>query len=312
MATKPTAKKPAATSAQRSLADIDTRNLSPEQIAALAEQTAGAGRKKRKTSPRSNQNWEVTELAGLPQAERDAALDAVAQKLTATRHKVSTKTGKVPKNAGKHPETVKSDEKKGGPDENGLYTDKQRAFVDEYLIDFNGTQAAIRAGYSSKTANEQAAGLLAKLSIQKLLAERKAARVQRTEITQDRVLQELARLAFLDIRKAFNEDGSLKPIQDLDDETAAAIAGIDVVEMAGAAGIGGDGIEHIPLQTKKIKLAEKKGALELLMRHMGMLNDKLKLQGDPEQPLQVQTKVVLVPPKQTAQVETKPLDKAED
>lgn len=286
MATKPTAKKPAAKPAQRSLADIDTRNLSPAQIAALAEETAGTKTRKPRhkvSDTPTEKNKKTTKTTG-----RDNA-------------KEKTGTG-----------NVKSSWKQGVPDENGLYTDKQRAFVDEYLIDFNGTQAAIRAGYSSKTANEQAAGLLAKVSIQKLLAERKAARVQRTEITQDRVLQELARLAFLDIRKAFKEDGSLKPIQDLDDETAAAIAGIDVVEMAGAAAIGGDGIDHIPLQTKKIKLAEKKGALELLMRHMGMLNDKLKLQGDAEAPLQVQTKVVMVPAKESAQVETKPLEQEPD
>jgi phage terminase small subunit len=154
---------------------------------------------------------------------------------------------------------------------------KQQRFVDEYLTDLNATQAAIRAGYSAKTASEQAYDLLRKPQIQELISERQQDRKQRTEITQDRVLQELARLAFLDIRRAFNDDGSLKPINELDDDTAAAIAGMDIVEMAGAAGMGPDGVDHIPLQTKKIKLAEKKGAIELLMRHMGMLNDKLEI-----------------------------------
>lgn len=158
-------------------------------------------------------------------------------------------------------------------------TPKQSAFVDEYLVDLNATQAAIRAGYSAKTANEQGARLLANVSVAEEISERKKKRQERTEITQDRVLQELYRLCFLDIRKAFDEHGNLKPIHELDDDTAAAIAGIEVQEINAAPGSPPLGI------TKKFKLIEKKGPLELLMRHMGMLNDKLKLQGDPDNPL---------------------------
>lgn len=69
-------------------------------------------------------------------------------------------------------------------------THKQKCFVDEYLIDLNGTQAAIRAGYSKKTANEQAARLLVNVNVQKLLSERMKDREARTEVTQDRVLAE--------------------------------------------------------------------------------------------------------------------------
>ena len=75
-------------------------------------------------------------------------------------------------------------------------TPKQERFCEEYLIDLNATQAAIRAGYSEKTAREQAAQNLSKLNIQEKIAELKAERSKRTEITQDRVIKELAAMAF--------------------------------------------------------------------------------------------------------------------
>jgi phage terminase small subunit len=107
------------------------------------------------------------------------------------------------------------------------------------------------------------------LKFRKLSEKRCRKRAERTEITQDRVLKELGRLAFLDIRKAFNSDGSLKPIHELDDETAAAIAGLEVSEiMAGENSIG---------SLKKIRLSDKKGALELIGRHLKMWNDKLDI-----------------------------------
>ncbi len=77
-------------------------------------------------------------------------------------------------------------------------TPKQARFVEEYLIDLNATQAAIRAGYSAKTANEQGAQLLAKLSIRQAVAEAQAIRSKRTEITQDEVIQGLKKEATLE------------------------------------------------------------------------------------------------------------------
>ena len=76
----------------------------------------------------------------------------------------------------------------------GKLTPKQARFVEEYLIDLNATQGAIRAGYSAKTANEQGAQLLAKLSIRGAVAEAQAIRSKRTEITQDEVRLERANL----------------------------------------------------------------------------------------------------------------------
>lgn len=156
-------------------------------------------------------------------------------------------------------------------------TPKQERFVQEYLVDLNGTQAAIRAGYSVRTANEQAARLLAKVSIHSAVAAAMKSREQRTHITQDRVLQELARIAFFDLRKLYREDGSLKAMHELDDDAAAVLSGVDVVETKGNAEFGGeDGVRHIPEYVKKAKVFDKTSALTLAMRHLGMLNDKIQ------------------------------------
>ncbi len=77
-------------------------------------------------------------------------------------------------------------------------TPKQTRFVEEYLADLNATQAAIRAGYSAKTANEQGSQLLAKLSVRQAVAEAQAIRSKRTAITQDEVIQGLKKEATLE------------------------------------------------------------------------------------------------------------------
>jgi phage terminase small subunit len=80
-------------------------------------------------------------------------------------------------------------------------TDKQSKFVDEYLLDLNGAQAAIRAGYSEATARQIAAQNLSKLNIQAAIAERRAKQQERTEITADRVLREAWNIATADARE---------------------------------------------------------------------------------------------------------------
>lgn len=158
---------------------------------------------------------------------------------------------------------------------------RQLRFIDEYLVDLNGTHAAIRAGYSRNGADVQAVRLLGDARIAAAIEEGRRKLAERTQISAERVLQEVSRLAFLDIRRAFDADGNLKPMAELDDDTAAAIAGLEVFEEWQGRG---QDREYLG-RTKKIKLSDKKGALELLMRHLGLLNDKLKLGGDPENPL---------------------------
>ena len=142
----------------------------------------------------------------------------------------------------------------------------QSVFVQEYLIDLNATQAAIRAGYSAKTAEQQGYQLLQKPSVQAAIAARQKEREQRTAVTADRVLLEAARLALFDPRKLFNDDGSPKGITDLDDDTAAAVAGIEVVEQ-----FEGSGKDRVFVgYLKKYRIADKNSALEKLFRHHGL------------------------------------------
>lgn len=147
--------------------------------------------------------------------------------------------------------------------------DRQRRFCDEYLKDLNATQAAIRAKYSSKTAGQIGERLLRNVEVAKYLKERMADREKRTEITQDMVLREFARIGFFDPRKLFDETGRPLPISQLDDDTAAVISGVDVATIGNAEqGVG---------EILKLKLADKKGALDSIARHLGMFNDKLDL-----------------------------------
>ena len=157
-------------------------------------------------------------------------------------------------------------------------TAKQQRFVDEYLVDLNATQAATRAGYSTRTANEQGARLLANVSVRSALTAAMQAREKRTHITQDRVLQELARIAFFDIRRLYREDGTLKNPGELDDEAAAVLAGVDVVEQQTVSVEDGE-ITRTPTFTKKAKVFDKGTALTLAMRHLGMLQDKVEHSG---------------------------------
>lgn len=150
-------------------------------------------------------------------------------------------------------------------------TKRQECFVAEYLIDLNATQAAIRAGYSPKRANAMGHENLTKPDITAAVQAAMAARSQRTEITADRVLQEYAKLAFLDPRRFYDADGSLIPVQRLPADVAAALAGMDIVlEKAGTDEEG----KTQYAETKKIKFTDKKAALDSIARHLGMFIDK--------------------------------------
>lgn len=97
---------------------------------------------------------------------------------------------------------------------------KQERFVAEYLVDLNATQAAIRAGYSAKTAYSAGQRLLKHVEIQKRVSAGKGKQLAKAEITAERVIAEIARLCLSDVRKLFNDDGSLKKPKDWDDDTA--------------------------------------------------------------------------------------------
>ena len=147
----------------------------------------------------------------------------------------------------------------------GKLTDKQQKFVDEYLIDLNATQAAIRAGYSVKTADVIGCENLTKPNIQQVIAEYMAARSKRTGVNQDRVVLELARIAFVNIEDVVDTDtGKILPNATRDD--LACVEGIKYKESDNQYG------GSVELE---VKVASKLKALELLGKHLGMWNDKL-------------------------------------
>lgn len=138
-------------------------------------------------------------------------------------------------------------------------TPRQERFVDEYLIDLNATQAAIRAGYSRKTADRIGPELLGKTCVSDAIQRRRRDRERRTEITQDRVLQELAAIAFArGTDYASVSPGGvvhIKPTDELNDTQKAAVLSIKETQ---------NGVE--------IKLADKVRALELLGKHQGLFD----------------------------------------
>jgi len=147
-------------------------------------------------------------------------------------------------------------------------TDKQRLFVAEYLVDRNATQAAIRAGYSPKTAEFQASRLLSNVKVRAAVDQGLMSLAEQVGISAERVLRERARLAFFDPRKLFDASGNPLPIQELDDDTAAAIAGVEVVELKG-----GEAIPGALSYVRKYRLAGKDNSLAALEKYMG-LNEK--------------------------------------
>ena len=147
-------------------------------------------------------------------------------------------------------------------------TDKQKRFVEEYLIDLNATQAAIRAGYSPNRASEQAHQLLQKTTVQKAIAESMAKRSRRTGVTQDRVVRELAKIAFLDMTQVVDDHGRIR-----DDATPEDRACIESIKYKSSSGDQGESVE------REVKVASKSKALELLGKHLGMYSDKLNIEG---------------------------------
>lgn len=145
-------------------------------------------------------------------------------------------------------------------------------FVMEYVKDCNATQAAIRAGYARANANRQGSRLLTRVDVRKALAgtfakreKEQAALVAEMELTVDRTRREIARIAYFDPRKMFAADGRPLGIHELDDDTAAVIAGLEVVEAYEGTGPDRVMVGHI----KKWKLADKNSALDKAAKILG-------------------------------------------
>lgn len=154
---------------------------------------------------------------------------------------------------------------------------KQRRtrFIKEYLLDQNATRAAKAAGYSERTANEQGSRLLANASIRAQIDEENAKINSRLDLTVDRIKLEIARLAYYDPRDYFNKDGTTKPVTELSEDAARAIAGFENAEL-----FEGNGDErNLAGYVKKYKLADKNRALETAARCLKMLTDKVEVTG---------------------------------
>ena len=143
---------------------------------------------------------------------------------------------------------------------------KQQRFTAEYGIDLNASAAYARAGYSARgnSAEACASRLLRNAKVQKAIQEREKKLVRSCEITTENVLRETGAVAFSDVRKMFNANGSPKPIHEFDDATAVAIKSIEFGEMMSEGKVVG--------RLCKIKLWDKNSAHERLFKHLRLFD----------------------------------------
>jgi len=158
-------------------------------------------------------------------------------------------------------------------------------FCQEYIKDLNATQAAIRAGYSEKTACEQGSRLLANVKVQERISELKQAQQKRIEINADEILTECYRIATSDVAGAFDENGCLKPIHEIPIDIRRAISSIETLEEFVGTGEDRVSIGH----TRKIKLWSKDKNIETLLEHLGLLTKKINISGNLNNPFENMT-----------------------
>lgn len=160
-------------------------------------------------------------------------------------------------------------------------TPKQAAFVREYLVDLNATQAAVRAGYSEKGAEVQGHRLLSNAKVAKAVQAGMERRAGRVEVKADDVLRELKRLGMSDIANVFDVNGRLLRFRDFPEETRRAVSSIKVKSFTEP------GDDEVEVFTTEIKLWDKPKALELLGKHLKLFTEKLEHAGEGGGPLQV-------------------------
>ena len=145
-------------------------------------------------------------------------------------------------------------------------TQKQKRFIEEYLIDLNATQAAIRAGYSPDTAQQTGSENLSKPVIRAQIDRAMAERSKRTGVNAERVVLELAKIAFVNAAEVIDPKTATVKEDALPEDTAA-------IQSVKVKTFGEDGLE------REIKMADKLKALELLGKHLGMFKDRIELSG---------------------------------
>ncbi len=152
-------------------------------------------------------------------------------------------------------------------------TAKQKKFIDEYLIDLNATQAAIRAGYSPETARSIGSENLTKPDIRARIDKSMAVRSKRTGINQDRIIMELARIGLINPNNLINfNEATVKEDAAADDLAAIASVKVKIIPL-----------EEGEIVEREIKMYDKIKALELCGKHLGMFKDKLEISGVQEE-----------------------------
>jgi phage terminase small subunit len=153
--------------------------------------------------------------------------------------------------------------------------------VAEYLVDLNATQAAIRAGYSEKSAHVTASRMLKDAKIAEAIKRGTSKQLEATrkqlgelDISAENVKKRLAMWAFQDIRELFDEQGNLRPIHQLSDRAAAMVAGLEVIKKNAAAGDGVIDTVH------KVKVVDPVKAAEMLAKHFGLLTERIEHLGE--------------------------------
>ncbi len=165
-------------------------------------------------------------------------------------------------------------------------TNKQKLFCKEYMVDLNATQSAIRAGYSKKTANEQAGRLLVNVSVQAEIQKLMDKRSARLDLKADDILNEIKTIAFSDIKDylSFDENGVIfKDSEEI--ENSKVISEISSQKTITRSGGSGDNKDETERVNFKLKLHDKLKALELAGRHLKLFTDRVELSGAVKTPV---------------------------
>ncbi|WP_186157053.1 terminase small subunit [Burkholderia gladioli] len=164
-------------------------------------------------------------------------------------------------------------------------TPKQQRFVEEYLLDLNGSAAARRAGYSERTANEQATRLLANVHVQAAVAVQIKSRTERNQVDADYVLQRMVEIDKMDVLDIMTDEMALKPVSEWPRVWRQYLSGFDLAEMFEGSGDARAAVGIL----KKIKWPDKVKNLELLGRHFGMFKETIEHTGKNGGPIQYQS-----------------------
>jgi phage terminase small subunit len=150
---------------------------------------------------------------------------------------------------------------------------RQEKFVYEYLLCLNARQAAVAAGYSGKRVGVLASRMIRSPAIAKAIAAGKARQLKRTDLSAERVLEELRRLAFMDPRRVFDAVGNLLPVKDWPTELSSSLASFEVIKKNAVAGDGHIDVIH------KVKFWDKPKSLEMLAKHFALLVERVENSG---------------------------------